>query len=170
LLLHVQARLVPHGGRGGEVELLAGRGQQDIAMRLLLTPGPAQGLTRPGEREDEPQRCLPAGGLSGPPAHGPHRARGPVDADEHCSWLHAVGHPVRPVTVARGGHDVRPDVAGVPFVTATGDGRPTGALAAAVSRARKAPSSPIVLISGAGNTTVVFLSTPISTRLCKLRS
>ena len=28
----------------------------------------------------------------------------------------------------------------------------------------------MVLISGAGNTTVVFLSTPISTRLCRLRS
>ena len=27
-----------------------------------------------------------------------------------------------------------------------------------------------MLISGAGNTTVVFLSTPISTRLCRLRS
>jgi hypothetical protein len=35
-------------------------------MHLLLTAGPAQGLMRPGEREDEPQRCLPAGGLSGP--------------------------------------------------------------------------------------------------------
>src|SRR6266545_7412683 len=40
-----------------------------------------------------------------------------------------------------------------------------GRAAAAASRARKAPSSPMVLISGAGNTTVVFLSTPISTRL-----
>ena len=28
----------------------------------------------------------------------------------------------------------------------------------------------MVLINGAGNTTVVFLSTPNSTRLCKLRS
>jgi hypothetical protein len=34
--------------------------------------------------------------------------------------------------------------------------------APAASRARKAPSSPIVLISGAGKTTVVFLSTPIA--------
>jgi hypothetical protein len=42
--------------------------------------------------------------------------------------------------------------------------------AAAFSRARKAPSSSMVLISGAGNTTVVFLSTPISTRLCRFRS
>ena len=57
--------------------------------------------------------------------------------------------------------------------TVDGDRRRPGRLArpaAAVSRARNAPSSPIVLISGAGNTTVVFLSTPISTRLCRLRS
>src|SRR6185436_3730656 len=39
------------------------------------------------------------------------------------------------------------------------------AVAAAFSRAMKVPSSPIVLISGAGKTTVVFLSTPRSTRL-----
>src|SRR5664280_2346773 len=45
-----------------------------------------------------------------------------------------------------------------------------GGAAAAASRARQDPSSPTVLISGAGNTTVVFLSTPISTRLCRLRS
>jgi hypothetical protein len=43
-------------------------------------------------------------------------------------------------------------------------------LAAFFSRARKEPSSSIVLINGAGNTMVVFLSTPISTRLCRLRS
>ena len=42
--------------------------------------------------------------------------------------------------------------------------------AAAVSRAKKAPTSPIALISGAGNTTVVFLSTPNSIRVCRLRS
>jgi hypothetical protein len=41
---------------------------------------------------------------------------------------------------------------------------------AACSRARNALSSWMVLISGAGNTTVVFLSTPISTRLWRLRS
>src|SRR6266511_6156040 len=41
---------------------------------------------------------------------------------------------------------------------------------AAASLARNPPSSWMVLISGAGNTTVVFLSTPISTRLCRLRS
>src|SRR6266545_7664905 len=41
---------------------------------------------------------------------------------------------------------------------------------AAVSLARNPLSSWMVLISGAGNTTVVFLSTPISTRLCRLRS
>src|SRR5439155_296076 len=43
------------------------------------------------------------------------------------------------------------------------------ASAAVASRVRNAPSSPMVLISGAGKTTVVFLSTPISTRLCRLR-
>jgi len=43
-------------------------------------------------------------------------------------------------------------------------------VAAAFSWARKEPSSAMVVISGAGNTTVVFLSTPISTRLCRLRS
>lgn len=43
-------------------------------------------------------------------------------------------------------------------------------VAAEFSRARKDPSSAMVVINGAGNTTVVFLSTPISTRLCKLRS
>src|SRR5215467_3593599 len=42
--------------------------------------------------------------------------------------------------------------------------------AAACSLVRNEPSSAMVLISGAGKTTVVFLSTPISTRLCKLRS
>ena len=31
-------------------------------------------------------------------------------------------------------------------------------------------NAPIVLMSGAGNTTVLFLSTAISTRLCRLRS
>src|SRR5665647_3578669 len=43
-------------------------------------------------------------------------------------------------------------------------------VAAAASRARKAPSSAMVVMIGAGNATVVFLSTPISTRLCRLRS
>ena len=41
--------------------------------------------------------------------------------------------------------------------------------AAAVSRAKKLPISPIALINGAGNTTVVFLSTPNSTKVCRLR-
>src|SRR3954447_6649156 len=41
---------------------------------------------------------------------------------------------------------------------------------AAASRARKAPSSWIVLMSGAGKTTVEFLSTEISTRVWRLRS
>ena len=41
-------------------------------------------------------------------------------------------------------------------------------MAAAASLARNAPSSWMVLMSGAGKTTVVFLSTPISTRLCKV--
>src|SRR5215211_282085 len=45
-----------------------------------------------------------------------------------------------------------------------------GLVPAACSRARNAPSSWMVLISGAGNTTVVFWSTPISTRLWRLRS
>ena len=44
------------------------------------------------------------------------------------------------------------------------------AAAAVVSRLRKAPSSWIVLISGAGNTTVEFLSTAISARVWRLRS
>jgi hypothetical protein len=39
-------------------------------------------------------------------------------------------------------------------------------LAAAFSRARKAPSSGMAVINAAGNTTMVFVSTPISTRLC----
>ncbi len=45
-----------------------------------------------------------------------------------------------------------------------------GGPAAADSRARKVPSSVMVVIRGAGNTTVVFSSTPISTRLCRFRS
>src|SRR6185503_14160877 len=44
------------------------------------------------------------------------------------------------------------------------------AVALAFSRLRNAVSSWIVLMSGAGKTTVVFLSTPISTRDCRLRS
>lgn len=40
-----------------------------------------------------------------------------------------------------------------------------GGVAAAFSLARKEPSSAMVVMSGAGKTTVVFLSTPISTRL-----
>ena len=59
--------------------------------------------------------------------------------------------------------------------TLFGDGRTTGiatrcSLAEDASWARKFPSSPMVLISGAGKTTVVFLSTPSSTRVCRLRS
>src|SRR5664279_2902572 len=64
---------------------------------------------------------------------------------------------------SRGVAEVR-DLRGV--VTGTPSGRNSCAIKlaeAAFSRARKAPSSPIVLISGAGKTTVVFLSTPIST-------
>ena len=41
---------------------------------------------------------------------------------------------------------------------------------AAVSRARKLPISPIALIIGAGNTTVVFFSTPSSASVCRFRS
>ena len=64
---------------------------------------------------------------------------------------------------------------GAPFGVATCTGLLSavirvGGFAAVASRARKALSSPMVVISGAGNTTVVFLSTPISTRLCRLRS
>jgi hypothetical protein len=44
-------------------------------------------------------------------------------------------------------------------------GAGVGVVPAAASLARNAPSSWMVLISGAGNTTVVFWSTPISTRL-----
>src|SRR5664280_1569440 len=64
----------------------------------------------------------------------------------------------------RGAGEVRDDLRGV--VTGTPSGGTSCAIKlaeAAFSRARKAPSSPIVLISGAGKTTVVFLSTPIST-------
>lgn len=51
-----------------------------------------------------------------------------------------------------------------PFATAGGGAvDPVDAIAAVFSRERKEPSSWIVLIKGAGNTTVVFLSTPIST-------
>src|SRR6266545_5556196 len=50
------------------------------------------------------------------------------------------------------------------------DGARAGVVTAAASLARNPPSSWMVLISGAGKTTVVFLSTPISTRLCRLRS
>jgi hypothetical protein len=38
-------------------------------------------------------------------------------------------------------------------------------MTAAASLTRNAPSSWIMLMSGAGKTTVVFLSTPVSTRL-----
>ena len=41
---------------------------------------------------------------------------------------------------------------------------------AAVSRVRKLLISPIALIIGAGNTTVVFFSTPSSASVCKFRS
>jgi hypothetical protein len=58
------------------------------------------------------------------------------------------------------------EVSGFPLgiSSVVGDG---AAPAAVASRVRKAPSSPMVLISGAGKTTVVFWSTPISTRLCR---
>ena len=43
-------------------------------------------------------------------------------------------------------------------------------MAAPDSRATNAVSSPIALMSGAGNTTVVFFSTPSSASVCKLRN
>src|SRR4051812_37833850 len=85
---------------------------------------------------------------------GTGQARGAV-ADRGCGA----------VTVAGG--QVVTGVTGLPLGTRSGS---AGVAAeAADSRLRKAPSSPMVLISGAGKTTVVFLSTPISTRLCRLR-
>src|SRR5690349_15009044 len=52
---------------------------------------------------------------------------------------------------------------GAPFAWAAPPVTGAAGRAALVSRSRKAPSSWIVLISGAGNTLVEFLSTPIST-------
>ena len=49
-------------------------------------------------------------------------------------------------------------------------GQAAAGLEAAFSRARKAPSSSIVLISATRNTTVVFVLAPVSTRLRRFRS
>ena len=57
-----------------------------------------------------------------------------------------------------------------PLLAAGATGVAGSAPTAAVSRSRKAPSSWIVLISGAGKMTVEFLSTAISTSVCRLRS
>src|SRR5271166_5469828 len=72
--------------------------------------------------------------------------------DDH-GWLPAVGPPF--ATTAIG------------FGTAVAS---SGWAAAPLSRARKVPSSAMVDINGAGNTTVLFLSTPSSTRVCRLRN
>jgi hypothetical protein len=48
-----------------------------------------------------------------------------------------------------------------PALPLVGDTDGNGFAAAPASRARKEPSSPMVLISGAGNTTVLFLSTAL---------
>src|ERR1700757_137683 len=58
-----------------------------------------------------------------------------------------------------------------PFVDPAGMSGATGSSPAALdSRSRKAPSSAIVLISGAGKTTVEFLSTATSTSVWRLRN
>src|SRR5579885_3006895 len=56
---------------------------------------------------------------------------------------------------------------GSPFVETVAAGGAGSAPAAWLSRSRNAPSSAIVLISGAGNTTVEFLSTATSTSVCR---
>jgi putative drug exporter of the RND superfamily len=66
-----------------------------------------------------------------------------------------------------GGHDA----ISVPLVDDVwGAGGVGSSAAALVSWAMNAPSSAIVLINGAGNTTVEFLSTATSTKVCRLRS
>src|SRR6266498_3980158 len=89
---------------------------------------------------------------------------------------HAVTGIYRPACVAGGTRLPGYAVAvgrGVPLTLTVGDAAgwrlSAGgvAVAAVASRARNAPSSPMVLINGAGNTTVVLRSTPISTRLCR---
>src|SRR6185437_2089863 len=113
-------------------------------------------------------------------AHGIAGARTPTPTLTNRLGVALIGAPILAgsgQTPAGPGSTAAP-FAGSPLVV-TGAGSADGLAAsgggvipcmAAVSRARKLPISPIALIIGAGNTTVVFFSTPSSASVCRFRS
>src|ERR1700722_6125670 len=121
----------------------AGYSAHDQSGRTAEPPGAAPTRPHPDAVPDLPVRLARGGSVSC-----------------GCGWRGAVGEGDR----RRAGGGL---FAGGGRGAARGAG---GVLAAAFSRARKEPSSAMVVMRGAGKTTVVFLSTPISTRDCRLRS